>query len=78
MGWLFKTPSDDAVEGTLRQLHMANQVDRVYERTWGWLKAFVCSAIAIVATSAIEYYTDTSLYHDILVWFLDWVAGLFE
>ena len=78
MGWLFKTPSDDAVEGTLRQLHMANQVDRVYERTWGWLKAVVCSVIAVVATSAIEYYSGASLYHDILVWFLDWVAGLFE
>ena len=78
MGWLFKTPSDDAVEGTLRQLHMANQVDRVYERSMGWLKAGLCSAIAVIVTSAFEYYTGASVYHDVLVWCLDWVAGLFE
>lgn len=78
MGWLFKTPSDDAVEGTLRQLHMANQVDRVYERTWGWLKAAVCSAIAVLITSGFEYYADTSLYHELLVGSIDWITGLFD
>jgi hypothetical protein len=78
MGLIFKTPSDDAVEGTLRQLHMANQVDRVYERTWGWVKAGICSAIAVIITSGFEYYVGRSLYHETLVWVFDWVAGLFE
>mgnify|MGYP003639855291 FL=1 len=78
MGWIFRTPSDDAVEGTLRQLHMANQVDRVYERTWGWLKAAVCSAIAVLATSGFEYYTDTSVYHETLVWVYEKILALFE
>tara|TARA_R110002020_G_scaffold118792_7_gene271420 strand:- start:4218 stop:4457 length:240 start_codon:yes stop_codon:yes gene_type:complete len=78
MGWIFKTPSDDAVEGTLRQLHMANQVDRVYERTWGWLKAAICSAIAMMITSGFEYYYDTSIYHDTLVWVYDKIVGLFD
>jgi hypothetical protein len=78
MGLIFKTPADDAVEGTLRQLHMANQVDRVYERTWGWVKALVCSAIAVIVTSGFEYYATTSIYHESLVWTYDWVAGLFE
>ena len=78
MGWIFKTPSDDAVEGTLRQLHMANQVDRVYERTWGWLKAAVCSAVAMMITSGFEYYTDASIYHDTLVWIYDQIVGLFD
>ena len=78
MGWLFKTPSDDAVEGTLRQLHMANQVDRVYERGMGWLKAALASAIAVIVTSAIEYYSGASMYHDVLVWALEKVTGLFD
>ena len=78
MGWIFRTPSDDAVEGTLRQLHMANQVDRVYERTWGWLKAAVCSAIAMMITSGFEYYYDASIYHDTLIWVYDQIVGLFD
>jgi len=76
MGWLFRTPSDDAVEGTLRQLHMANQVDRVYERTWGWVKVVFFSALAVVITSAIEYYAEGSLWNSVIVSFGDWVAGL--
>lgn len=77
MGWLFKTPSDDAVEGTLRQLHMANQVDRVYERTWGWVKATICSAIAVVVTSGVEYYYGGSLYNTLLDSTVRWITGLF-
>lgn len=78
MGLIFKTPSDDAVEGTLRQLHMANQVDRVYERTWGWLKAAICSTIAVLVTSGIEYYTGYSVYHETLVYVADSISGLFS
>lgn len=77
MGWLFKTPSDDAVEGTLRQLHMANQVDRVYERTWGWVKAAICSAIAVIVTSGFEYYYNVSLYNAVLDSTMNWITGLF-
>lgn len=77
MGWLFKTPSDDAVEGTLRQLHMANQVDRVYERTWGWVKAGVAATIASIVTSGIEYYYNVSLYEITLDWMYGWITGLF-
>jgi len=78
MGLIFKTPSDDAVEGTLRQLHMANQVDRVYERTLGWVKAGVAAIIAMLITSGFEYYTGTSVYHGTLMWTYDWIAGLFS
>ena len=77
MGWLFKTPSDDAVEGTLRQLHMANQVDRVYERTWGWVKAGIAAIIASAITSGIEYYYNISLYEITLDWMYEWITGLF-
>ncbi len=78
MGLIFKTPSDDAVEGTLRQLHMANQVDRVYERTWGWLKAAICSTIAVLVTSGIEYHTGYSVYHETLVYVADSISSLFS
>ena len=57
---------------------MANQVDRVYERTWGWVKAAICSAVAVLITSGFEYYVGRSLYHETLVWVFDWVSGLFE
>ena len=77
MGLIFKTPADDAVEGTLRQLHMANQVDRVYERTWGWVKALVCSSISVIVCSAFEYYNETSIYNDTLVWIIERVTGWF-
>lgn len=77
MGLIFKTPSDDAVEGTLRQLHMANQVDRVYERTFGWIKAIIFSSIAVIITSGFEYYTGVSLWNNSLQYVLEYVIGLF-
>ena len=56
MGRIFKTPSDDAVEETLRSMHIANTVDVAYERGWGWLKAIVFTI------SGIEFYSDWSLW----------------
>ena len=35
MGRIFKTPSDDAVEETLRSMHIANTVDVAYEKGMG-------------------------------------------
>ena len=32
MGWLFKTPGDDATEATLRALHTQNTLDTYYEK----------------------------------------------
>lgn len=77
MGLIFKTPSDDAVEGTLRQLHMANQVDRVYERTWGWVKVVFFSCTAILITSGAEYYIHESLWENTLLYALDYIISLF-
>ena len=64
MGWLFKTPSDDATEATLRALHTQNIVDNVYERTWGWLKVVFFTTGGIFLTSALEYWWDTSLWEN--------------
>tara|TARA_R100001443_G_scaffold71178_7_gene79520 strand:- start:5832 stop:6089 length:258 start_codon:yes stop_codon:yes gene_type:complete len=62
VGRIFKTPSDDAVEETLRSMHIANTVDVAYERGWGWLKAIVFSIITGFTISGIEFYSDWSLW----------------
>ena len=57
---------------------MANQVDRVYERTFGWVKAVVFSSIAIIITSGFEYYTDISLWNNTLQYMLDYITDMFK
>ena len=64
MGWLFKTPDDDAIEATLRAQHRSNLMDTYYERGWGWAKAIIFTIIAIFITSAIEFHTGSSLWED--------------
>jgi len=74
MGWLFKTPSDNAVEGTLRALHTQNIVDREYQRFWGWLKVFITAAITTLTISAIEFYWGMSLWEATVTRISDWAA----
>ena len=63
MGRIFKTPSDNATEETLRAMHIANTVDTTYERTWGWFKTIVASAITALVVSGFEFYNpDFSLF----------------
>ncbi len=62
MGRIFKTPSDDAVEETLRSMHIANTVDVAYERGLGWIKVVLFSTITAFVVSAFEYYTDWNLW----------------
>ena len=45
MGWLFKTPSDDATEATLRALHTQNTLDNYYERGKGLVFAIMLATI---------------------------------
>ena len=55
MGRIFKTPSDNATEETLRAIHLANTVDTTYERTWGWVKTIiVCTKKYILLALAQE------------------------
>ena len=68
MGWLFKTPGDDATEATLRALHTQNLVDTVYERTWGWFKVFLFTMLGIFITSCIEHYWGVSLWENTVEW----------
>jgi hypothetical protein len=62
VGRIFKTPSDDAVEETLRSMHIANTVDVAYERGLGWIKVVLFSTITAFVVSAFEYYTDWNLW----------------
>ena len=64
MGRIFKTPSDDAVEETLRSMHIANSVDIAYERTVGWIKVVFFSILTAFIVSAFEFYTDWNLWED--------------
>lgn len=62
VGRIFKTPSDDAVEETLRSMHIANTVDVAYERGLGWIKVILFSTTTAFVVSAFEYYTDWNLW----------------
>ena len=69
MGRIFKTPSDNATEETLRAIHIANTVDTAYERTWGWIKTILASVIAALVISAIELRNpEYSLWESTVEW----------
>jgi len=81
MGRIFKTPSDNATEETLRAIHLANTVDNAYERTWGWVKTVIASFLTAMIVSGIEFHnTEFSVYESTIDWvvqklkdFADWL-----
>jgi hypothetical protein len=75
VGRIFRTPSDDAVEDTLRMMHVANTVDMAYEKTVGWLRVIIFSFITAFVVSAYEYYTDWNLWEDTGNWLKNKLAG---
>ena len=75
MGRIFKTPSDDTVEETLRMMHTANMVDVAYERGMGWLKVIAFSILTAFVVSAYEYYTDWNLWEDTGNWLKETLQG---
>ena len=82
MGRRFKTPSDDAVEETLRSMHIANTVDVAYERGMGWIKVVLFSTLTAFVVSAFEYYTDWNLWEDTGNWLKNtlqsWADSIFN
>tara|TARA_R100000152_G_C6651041_1_gene92657 strand:+ start:347 stop:604 length:258 start_codon:yes stop_codon:yes gene_type:complete len=77
LGRIFKTPSDNATEGTLRAIHLANTVDTTYERTWGWLKALFFSFITAIVVSGYEFHNnDFSFYEKTVDWLIGKLEGL--
>lgn len=75
MGKIFKTPSDDAVEETLRMMHTANMVDVAYERAVGWIKVVLFSLTTAFVLSAFEFYTDWNLWDVSGNWIKDTLQG---
>jgi len=75
LGRIFKTPSDDTVEETLRMMHTANMVDVAYERTVGWIKVIAFSILTAFVVSAYEYYTDWNLWESTGNWLKETLQG---
>jgi len=72
MGRIFKTPSDNATEETLRAIHIANTVDTTYERAWGWVKTVLASLLTMLIVSGLEFYNpDISIYESSVDWFVE-------
>ena len=82
MGRIFKTPSDDTVEETLRMMHTANMVDVAYERAVGWLKVIGFSVLTAFVVSAFEFYSDWNLWASTGNWVKDtlqsWSDAIFD
>jgi hypothetical protein len=72
MGRIFKTPSDNAVEETLRAMHTQNVLDNTYEKTVGWLKVLLLGTIAVFVLSAVEHYSDWNLWESTGKWASEW------
>lgn len=82
MGKIFKTPSDDSTEATLRAMHITNELDNYYERGLGWVRTVLFTSIGVLITSAYEFHSDTSIWENTADWFINkisnWVQGLLE
>ena len=82
MGRIFKTPTDDSTEATLRAMHIANTVDTAYERAWGWVKAVFFSVVSAMVVRAVEFHSDWSLWDSTAQWFgeklSNWLGGWFD
>ncbi len=78
MGRIFKTPTDDAVEQTLRAMHTQNIIDNTYEKGLGWLKVFIFSIVTAFVVSAFEYYTDWNLWKSTGNWLSEWAQRQLE
>jgi|TARA_X000001382_G_scaffold65063_2_gene45085 hypothetical protein len=84
LGRIFKTPTDDSTEATLRAMHTQNTLDNYYEKGWGWLRTFLFTFIAILGTSLWEKNTDVSVWDNTIEWFVmkieafgNWLLELF-
>ncbi len=79
MGRIFKTPTDDSTEATLRAMHTQNMLDTYYEKGVGWLRTILFVLIAVLVTSAFELKTGDSIWENTVEWFWNkiesWVSG---
>jgi len=76
MGRIFKTPSDDSTEATLRAMHTQNTLDTYYEKGLGWIRTLLVGVIAVLITSFYELQTDNSVWEGTVEWFYGKVESL--
>ena len=69
MGWLFKTPGDDATEATLRALHTQNMLDTYYERGRAVLLSVIVGTVTALSVSFFEASTEISVWENTVEWF---------
>ena len=69
MGWLFKTPGDDATEATLRALHTQNMLDTYYERGRAVLLSIIVGTTTALGVSFFEATTEISVWENTVEWF---------
>ena len=82
MGRIFRSPSDDSTEATLRAMHITNELDTYYEYGMGWLRTILFSSVAIMITSAYELHTGNSIWGGTVEYTIDklytWAIGLVD
>ena len=69
MGWLFKTPGDDATEATLRALHTQNMLDTYYGRGRAVLLSIIVGTTTALSVSFFEASTEISVWENTVEWF---------
>ena len=75
LGWLFKTPGDDATEVTLRKLHTQNTLDEYYYRGYSWVRTVLLVGIGVLATSFFEGQADISIWDATVIYCKNKVWG---
>ena len=82
MGRIFKTPTDDSTEATLRAMHTQNTLDTYYEEGVGWIRTVIFCFITALIVSFWELTTDESFWKLTIEWvwskvqnLADWIWG---
>tara|TARA_R100001443_G_scaffold32817_1_gene46872 strand:- start:2013 stop:2273 length:261 start_codon:yes stop_codon:yes gene_type:complete len=82
MGRIFKTPTDDSTEATLRAMHTQNTLDTYYEKGVGWIRTVIFCFITALIVSFWELTTDESFWKLTIEWvwskvqnLADWIWG---
>jgi len=85
LGRIFKTPTDDSTEATLRAMHTQNTLDNYYEKGVGWVRTFLFSSSAVLITSFWEMKTGESAWENTVEWvwtkiqnLADWLWGFID
>jgi len=82
MGRIFKTPTDDSTEATLRAMHTQNTLDTYYEKGVGWIRTVIFCFINALIVCFWELTTDESFWKLTIEWvwskvqnLADWIWG---